>query len=193
VDSTLLQKEYTILIDAGDFTDNRVIDYLQKMKVSHKDVAVATHPDADHIGQLNNVLRNFDVEELWMSGNESKSDTFQNVLQAIEEKGIAYEEPRMGYEYEFGPMGIKILYPKSITGTTNDESISLRMTFGDMNFVLTWNAPQKSELNMIDRGADLKATILLRQSRRREGCNLIRCDDTIVSENVQLVVGSKLT
>lgn len=163
------------------------------MKVSHIDVAVATHPDADHIGQLDNVLRNFDVEELWMSGNESKSDTFQNVLQSIEEKGIAYEKPRMGYEYEFGPMGTKILYPKSITGATNDESISLRMTFGDMNFVLTWNAPQKSELNMIDRGADLKATILLRQSRRREGCNLIRCDDTLVPENVQLVVGSKLT
>ena len=56
-DSTLIQfsengEEYTILIDAGNFNSPNVISYLQSQHVDQIDIAIGTHPDADHIGQL---------------------------------------------------------------------------------------------------------------------------------------------
>jgi competence protein ComEC len=73
-DSTLIQyseddEEFTILIDAGTYTNTNVIDYLQAQKIDEIDLAIGTHPDADHIGQLDQVLQTFDVEEVWLSGN----------------------------------------------------------------------------------------------------------------------------
>lgn len=106
-DSTLLQfshngETFTILIDAGDWNRNDVVNYLDSQNVSHIDIAIGTHPDADHIGQLDKVLNAFEVGEVWLSGNTSNSQTFQRLLAAIDSNGVDYYEPRMGDEFEIG-------------------------------------------------------------------------------------------
>jgi competence protein ComEC len=164
-DSTLIQysedgEEYTILIDAGNFNSINVISYLQSQNIDQIDIAIGTHPDADHIGQLDQVVNTFDVEEVWLSGNTSTSQTFQELLAAIDAKGVGYHEPRMGEEYEIGSLVVDVLYPKSITGESNAESISLKMTYGDVRFVFTGDAEQENEVEMVNSGADLKAEIL---------------------------------
>lgn len=164
-DSTLIQysedgEEYTILIDAGNFYNTDVISYLQSQNINKIDIAIGTHPDADHIGQLDEVVTTFAVEEVWLSGNTSTSQTFQDLLTVIDSKGVGYHEPRMGEEYEIGPLEVDVLYPKSITGESNAESISLKMTYGDVRFVFTGDAEQENEVEMVNSGADLKAEIL---------------------------------
>jgi competence protein ComEC len=164
-DSALIQysedgEEYTILIDAGNFNSTNVISYLQSQNIDQIDIAIGTHPDADHIGQLDQVVNIFDVEEVWLSGNTSTSQTFQELLAAIDAKGVGYHEPRMGEEYEIGSLVVDVLYPKSITGESNAESISLKMTYGDIRFVFTGDAEQENEVEMVNSGADLKAEIL---------------------------------
>jgi competence protein ComEC len=67
------------------------------------------------------------VEEVRLPGNTSSSQTFQDVLTAIDSKDISYHEPRMGEEYDIGPLGVEVLYPKTITRDTNEESISLNL------------------------------------------------------------------
>src|SRR5699024_9447682 len=108
-DSTLLQysqdgEEYTILIDAGDWRGNNVVNYLNSQDVSEIDIAIGTHPDADHIGQLDKVLNTFEVGEVWLSGNTSTSETFQRVLAAIDNNEVDYYEPRQGDEFAVGPL-----------------------------------------------------------------------------------------
>ena len=164
-DSTLIQvsedgEEYTILIDAGNFTNDDVIRYLQFQDVKHIDLAIGTHPDADHIGQLDQVIQTFDVEEVWLSGNTSTSNVFLNLLAVIDTKNVDYHEPRMGEEYEIGPLKVDVLYPKTITGESNAESISLKVTYGEIRFIFTGDAERKSELEMVESGADLKAEFL---------------------------------
>ncbi|MCQ6276578.1 MBL fold metallo-hydrolase [Bacillus sp. V3B] len=164
-DSTLIQysgdgEEYTILIDAGNFNSTNVSSYLQSQNINQIDIAIGTHPDADHIGQLDQVVNTFDVDEVWLSGNASTSQTFQDVLSAIDSKGIEYHEPRMGEEYDIGPLEVEILYPRVITGKSNEESISLKMTYGNVRFVFTGDAAQENELEMVNSGSDLKAEIL---------------------------------
>ncbi|WP_255472942.1 MBL fold metallo-hydrolase [Planomicrobium sp. CPCC 101079] len=160
-DSTLLEMEgYTMLIDAGDWNSTDAVDYLEKQGIQKIDIAVGTHPDSDHIGQLADIINNFDVGEVWMSGNESTSDTFIETLEAIDSTGIDYYEPRSGEVFDLGDMKIEVLYPETATGKANEESISFRLSYGDIRFVFTGDSGIKEEQTMIDSGIDLDAEIL---------------------------------
>ncbi|OLS40655.1 MBL fold metallo-hydrolase [Bacillus sp. MRMR6] len=164
-DSTLLQFPYqgevfNILIDAGNWNGNEVVNYLIAQKVNQVDIAIGTHPDADHIGQLDKVLNTFSVGEVWLSGNTNPSQTFQRLLTAIDAKDVEYYEPRMGDTFEIGQLTIDVLYPKTISENDNDESISLKFTYGDVRFIFTGDASTGDELKMLQSGFDVQADIL---------------------------------
>ncbi|MCT2537708.1 MBL fold metallo-hydrolase [Aquibacillus koreensis] len=159
-DATLLQFEsYTILIDAGDWDSTDVVTYLQGLDITEIDIAIGTHPDADHIGQLDKVIQNFEVGEVWLSGNTSTSETFQRLMDEIEVSGVDYDEPRAGDIYDVGSLQIEILYPYKISGNANQESISMKLTYGEVTFVFTGDAEVDQETEMIN-GSDVDATIL---------------------------------
>ena len=160
-DATLLKfEEYTMLIDTGDWNSTAAVDYLKKQEIKKLDIVVGTHPDSDHIGQLERVVEQFEVGEVWMSGNASTSNTFINALKAIDETGTDYYEPRSGEVFDVGSLQVEVLYPEEITGKTNEESISLKLTYGEVDFVFTGDAGVKEEQAMIDGGKDLDAEIL---------------------------------
>ncbi|MRH41442.1 MBL fold metallo-hydrolase [Aquibacillus halophilus] len=164
-DSTLLQfshdnENYTILIDAGNWNQNNVVNYLNSQSVSQIDIAIGTHPDADHIGQLDKVLNSFEVGEIWLSGNTSSSKTFQRLLKAIDSNGVDYYEPRAGDEFEVGPLEIAVLYPSSISENDNKESISLKLTYNEIQFIFTGDADKSAETTMLNSGFNLQADIL---------------------------------
>ncbi len=160
-DSTLLEFEgFLMLIDAGNWNSTEAVDYLKQQEIKDIDIVVGTHPDADHIGQLAQVIGEFNVGEVWMSGNTSSSNTFTNVLQAIEASGSDYVEPRSGDVFDVGSLQIEVLYPNKITGAANEESVSMKMTYGDVRFIFTGDAGVKQEQEMVDSGTDLDAEIL---------------------------------
>lgn len=160
-DSTLLEfDDYAILIDAGDWNSTAVLDYLKERQLEKLDIVIGTHPDSDHIGQLAPIIEQFEVGEVWMSGNESTSNTFINTLEAIDGTGTDYYEPRSGEVFDVGPVQLEVLYPEEITGKANEESISLKVAYGNVHFVFTGDASVKEEQNMIGSGADLEAEIL---------------------------------
>lgn len=160
-DATLLEFDgHAVLIDAGHWKSTEAVDYLKEVGITNIDIAVGTHPDADHIGQLAQIIGEFDVDEVWLPGNPSTSNTYLNVLQTIEASGTDYYEPRAGEVFDVGKMRIDVLYPEEITGAANEESISLKLTYGDVRFVFTGDAGVKEEQLMIDSGADLQAEVL---------------------------------
>lgn len=160
-DATLFEtKGYAILIDTGNWNNIDAVDYLEELGVSKIDIVVGTHPDSDHIGQLDQVIEQFEVGEVWLSGNASTSDTFIRALEAIDAKGTDYYEPRAGETFDVGGMAIEVLHPAEVTGKGNEESISMKLTYGDVSFVMTGDAGVKEEQEMINRGAALNAEIL---------------------------------
>ncbi|MDL4843078.1 MBL fold metallo-hydrolase [Aquibacillus rhizosphaerae] len=160
-DATLLEFDsYTILIDAGDWNSNNVVNYLKTKNISEVDIAIGTHPDADHIGQLDKVINQFDVGEVWLSGNSSTSETFEKVMEAVDSSGADYDEPRAGDLYEVGSLQIDILHPTHITGNPNEESISLKLTYGAIGFVFTGDAETNQEQEMMNLEVNLDAEFL---------------------------------
>lgn len=160
-DATLFEFDgYAILIDTGNWNGDETVRYLEAQGVDKLDIVVGTHPDADHIGQLDQVVEQFEVGEVWMSGNASTSNVFIRALEAIETKEVDYYEPRAGETFDVGPMDIEVLHPEEVTGAANEESISLKLTYGKVRFIMTGDAGVKEEQEMIDRGMELDAEIL---------------------------------
>nr|WP_289038016.1 MBL fold metallo-hydrolase [uncultured Allobacillus sp.] len=163
-DATLLravegEETYNLLIDAGDWTGDEVVSYLLAQSVESLDVVIGTHIHADHIGQLDEVIQNFPVEEVWMTGNVHTTGAFENVLTAIEQSDASYVEPRSGEEFEIGPFLVEVYHPTELSGDFNDDSISTRVTYGDVRFLFTGDAEAGAEDEMLAAGFDLNADI----------------------------------
>jgi hypothetical protein len=89
--SLLLGSDFAVLIDAGDYTRNDVVPYLKSVGVEEIDLLIGTHPHADHIGQIPQILENFTVQEVWLSGDTHTSNTFERALNDAIAKGEEVE------------------------------------------------------------------------------------------------------
>jgi competence protein ComEC len=65
-----------------------VVAYLKKEKIKKIDILIGTHPDADHIGGLDAVIGNFDIGKIYMPKVQSNTDTFKDVLAAVQKKKL---------------------------------------------------------------------------------------------------------
>lgn len=153
-------KEYHILIDSGDWKDNRTVDYLNKEGITDLDLLVGTHPHSDHIGKMDEIIEDFNVEEVWMSGDDATSQVFERVVDAIESNDVDYNEPKAGETYDIGSLHIEVISPASLTGDLNNGSIVLKLTYGGVDFLFTGDIETAAEEGILERGEDIKADIL---------------------------------
>jgi beta-lactamase superfamily II metal-dependent hydrolase len=104
----------TILIDAGNNNmEKLVVAYLKKEKIKKIDILIGTHPDADHIGGLDAVIDNFDIGKIYMPKVQSNTDTFKDVLVAIQKKKLKVSTAKSGLTMD---------WETGIIGYSNDRS-----------------------------------------------------------------------
>ncbi len=160
-DAILFQADdFTMLIDAGRHDRNDVVPYLRSVGVEKIDLFVGTHPHSDHIGQCEQVMKSFPVREVWLSGDVHTTRTFERCIDAILASDAGYHEPRAGETFELGSARIEILHPSEVTGDFNNGSISMRVIYGDVVFMLTGDAEAEAEMAMLNRNLPLDAHIL---------------------------------
>jgi competence protein ComEC len=164
-DATLIEyrqgdEAFAILIDTGDWNSTDVVSYLQARKITDIDIVAVTHPHADHVGQLDKIINAFDVTEVWMNGETMESQVFASALAAIENNGVDYYEPEVGDLFDIGPLEVAVLHPKSLSGTTNNNSIAIHLQYGEVSFLFTGDGEEEAESEMLNSGANLKADIL---------------------------------
>lgn len=160
-DATLFTYEdYVVLLDAGDWKDTKALDYLKQQKIETIDLAIITHPHSDHMGQLTDIIKEIDVKEVWMSENTHTSKTYENALQAMLDHDVTYHEPKSGDIETIGSLQLHVLHPSTLSGDLNEDSISLRASYGNVHFVFTGDAYKKNEAEMMQRHDHLEAQIL---------------------------------
>ncbi|GAA5262116.1 ComEC/Rec2 family competence protein [Methanocalculus sp. MC3] len=151
-----------MLIDAGDRGyGSTVVSYLREQSVSRLDYIVATHPHADHIGGMTDVLDAFPVGRFIDSGNPHTSQTYENMLLAIDEKNIPFSVAERGQTINLdSALSIQILNPgPQLTGDLNEDSVVLKMEYGQVAFLLTGDAGISTE-NLMMQHYDLESEIL---------------------------------
>jgi|GEM_PF-6665187 len=163
-DCILLKTDgHTMLIDAGNMGQgNLILNYLAEYNVDKLDYVVATHPHADHIGSMAEVLRGFDtVGMMLMPDIIHNTRTFERMLDAIEEKDIPVTMANPGDLFTLGSAQIQVLAPSSTKYTNlNDYSVVVRVEFGETVFLFTGDADSKNENEQLASGLPLKADVI---------------------------------
>ncbi|MFN7928748.1 MAG: ComEC/Rec2 family competence protein [Blastocatellia bacterium] len=160
----------SVLIDAGPpDAGDEVIAALRKHAVKQIDLAVATHPHADHIGGMKKVMDALPVKKFLDSGQTYTSATYERMLREIQENKIGFIKALRGQTLELEP-GIKleVLNPgkelltnvRSGGSVENANSVVLRLSYGNFAMLFTGDAEFETEAQMMDSGMNLKAQVL---------------------------------
>jgi len=151
-DSILLDLgDIEVLIDGGDKSPG-VVSYINDYVNGSLEVMVATHPHADHIGGLIEVLDAFEIDEIWVNGDTSTSQTYSQFVSAVNSEGAMVYEARKGDTIQVGNLIFNVLHPVNLSGTTNDNSIVLSLSYGQVDFLFTGDAEHEAETSMLAEG-----------------------------------------
>lgn len=127
------------------------------------DLVVLTHPQDDHMGGLISVLNDYRVGTVLVSPAESEADAYQTWLRALDASGVPQIEAAQGQRIGLADgAALTVLAPgPDMAGANpNDTSVVLKLTAGDVSFLLTGDLGEDGEYALIRSGADLGADVL---------------------------------
>lgn len=143
-----LPDERCMLIDAGEreYGDD-VADYISSNGYKRIDYLIATHPHADHIGGMREVIKSFDIGEIYMPRVSTSTKTFEKTLKLIDDKGIDVHTAKNGVSIlNEVNLNIQIIAPCSDEyKELNNYSAVIKITYGNIKFLFMGDAETKSE------------------------------------------------
>ncbi len=154
-----------ILLDGGP--NGRVLSELGKILPfgdRRIDLMIESHPDADHISGLVDVVRNYKVGVFMEPGVDSTNLVHTLLADEIKKRNIPDLLARRGMNIDLGD-GVKlsILFPNQDVHNweTNDASIVAKLTYGNESFLLTGDSTKKAEYILLGvNPAILKSDVL---------------------------------
>lgn len=151
----------SMMIDGGKAkASSYIYSWLKKNQISHLDVMVATHTDADHIGGLSGALNYAKVGTAYCPVTSGTTKTFQSFVKYLKKQGKSITVPEAGDEFSLGGAQVRILGPTDPQAEGNNSSIVLKVTFGDTSFLFTGDAEREEEQELLESGYDLESTVL---------------------------------
>ncbi|MGE0132641.1 MAG: ComEC/Rec2 family competence protein [Blastocatellales bacterium] len=163
----------SVLIDAGPSqSGDNVIAALRRRKIKSLDLAVATHPHADHIGGMRSVIEKVAVKNFLDSGQIYASDEYERLLQTINQRRIKFIEAKKGTKFDldsgvtieaFNPQDRMITKVRPGGSVENANSVVLRLSYGGFTMLFTGDAEFETEALMMKStalGAPLRAQVL---------------------------------
>lgn len=135
-----------MMIDGGNNPDGKlVVKQLNEMGVTKIDYLVGTHAHEDHIGGLDNILKNFEVGVLYMPTNEYDSATYRDVVNAADSQNVENIAPELGHVFYVGDAKCEIMGIDNEDEDPNINSIIIEMTYGKNKFLFTGDAEIENE------------------------------------------------
>jgi len=154
-----------MLIDGGaNRSVLRALSRQMKWYDKHIDIILATHPDADHIGGLVDVLERYDVDYVYQSGVAHDTPEAFAFNSATEKEGAEKIFARRGDVIDLGgEVYVEVLFPDRdiFEVETNTGSVIVRVVYGDTSFFLSGDSPQSIEEYVVALdGKSLKSDVL---------------------------------
>ncbi len=154
-----------VLIDGGPDAD--VLHELRAVLGvfdSTIDMVVGTHPDKDHIGGLVSVLEAYTVGHILTTENRGETMIAAEYHDALTNEGAIVTNARAGQTYALGASTTMTVYAPARDPSmleSNTASIVVKITYGDVSFMLTGDAPQSIEDNLVvTYGTALQSDVL---------------------------------
>lgn len=151
-----------VLIDGGkQGQGDEVIAYLQSQKVDDIEVMISTHPDADHLGGLDEVLKAYKVESVYAPKVSHTTQAYKDFLQAVKNEKLTIKTAKVGVSLTIKGVTAKFIAPtKDFKSDLNNWSAVLHVTYNKNKFLFAGDAEKASEDDMIKTKQTLKADVL---------------------------------
>ncbi len=158
-----------LLVDAGggrpDPGARALVPLLRARRRSVVDLAVLTHPHPDHYGGLRALRESMPVGELWDSGQaeaESPHGPVARLLRSARRTAgrVRLAEAVCHRPRRYGGAELEVLWPcpgYDPGYDPNDNSIVLRLSYGERRFLFTGDIEELAEHALVERGEDLSA------------------------------------
>lgn len=136
----------TMLIDAStNEMGSRVVKYLNDLGIKKIDYLVGTHPHEDHIGGLDNVIKNFDIGTIYMPNVVATTKTYEEVIDAISAKKLKVTSPKTGDKFNVGNAECEVMSIRNDKDDYNNCSIVIKMDFNNVSYLFTGDAEESVE------------------------------------------------
>lgn len=140
--------EEAMLIDAGNNGDGEdVVNFIKEKGTTKLDYVIGTHPHEDHIGGLDDVISSdLQIENVWLPKITTNTKTYEEVLDAIENKGLSVTSPKKGDTFQLGTAEAEVMTDSILDkNNLNLSSIVIRMQFGQNSFLFMGDSETENE------------------------------------------------
>lgn len=193
-DATLIvsPENQKILIDGGPHSNvlsrlGEILPFYDK----EIDLVILTHPHADHLDGLVEILKRYNVKNVLLAPVFYKTAAYLEFLETIHKKKINFISAENKTDFRFGEnLKIDIIFPLQKTEfmefkNLNNASVCLKLSFGDNTFLFTGDAEENVETILLKSKQDLKADIF---QAGHHGSNTSNTSNFLKSINPRLVV-----
>ena len=141
-----------VLIDAGKSNYGSTVANYLKGQEKNIDIEylIATHPDADHIGGMQQVFKDLKVKNfIYPTDAPHDTKTWQNVLSLADAEGCTIKDSIPGTTFNIGGATIKFIQPSVDYSDNNDDSVVTYLEYKDVNFMFTGDIEADAEKDMV--------------------------------------------
>ena len=148
-DSILVSnKDETMLIDAGNNENgNDVVKFIKEKGIKKINYLIGTHPHADHIGGLDDVINSdLEIENVYMPKIQTNTKTFEDVLDALKNKNLKVTAPKKEDTFKIGDANCEVMTDSILDkDNLNLSSIVIRLEFGENSFLFMGDSETENE------------------------------------------------
>jgi len=153
----IMAPEGNILFDAGENkkeSETKLKNYLDGVGVKEIDYFILSHHDADHIGGADMVIDTYTVStvimEDWDSSYGNKTGVYNSVIESISKsEGTETKNYDPGDKLSLGELHLEFLGPVKEFNDKNEDSIVVRVDFGENSILMTGDAEEGAEEELL--------------------------------------------
>lgn len=185
---------HSAMVDTGMYMGYVEVERVMKsLKITTLDYLVLTHPDADHIGNADEIVIGYDVDKVIMTEDSNNTGSYADLEVALLATQTPVQFVEKGDVFQLGDATLTVLAPATdmLYEDTNSNSIVIEVAYGNIEYLLTGDATGKEvahllEANLINDCEVMKAA---HHGGANDGCNSYELFDAANPEHVIISAG----